>query len=395
MRILIVPNDFPSAQRPQMGIFILRRAQAVAALGHEVAVLTHVPLAPPLGAKWSEYSAIPEFEVVEGIPVHTVRVPMLPRMLGAEYIPSLLLPVLEREIEHFQPDIVHASYVLPSGQLAVRQTRVPVIVTSHGIDAYDIPFRRRGLRKASAEAISKAARVTAVSGYIARCLQKIAFRHVDVIWNGADERFFYPRDREASRRALGLPADRTIAAYAGHVLRDKGLFELVQALEYVDSNVRPLLVVAGDGADRAALEREAAARRVETRFLGGVPHERVADVFGAADMTVLPSYYEGLPNVVCEAMLSERAVVATTVGGIPEIVQSGSSGILVPPQEVQPLADALKRMSVDGDFRTASAQRARAFAVENLTWRGSAKRYERLYEEVREERLLHARSLKT
>lgn len=382
MRVLIVANDFPSAHRPQMGIFILRRAQAMMALGHEVEVLTHVPLAPPIGEKWGAYAAIPEHDVVGGIPVRTVRVPMLPRMIGAEYTARMLAPDLEREIDRFHPDIVHASYLMPSGQLAVSQTRVPAVVTAHGLDAYDVPMRRPGLRRASAQAVAQAARVTAVSGYIAKCLQRLAFRHIDVIWNGADERFFYPRERAACRRALGLQADRTIVAYAGYVLRDKGLFELVQALERIDQGERPLLVVAGDGDDRAELEREAAARNVEAVFLGAMPHDRIAEVFGAADIATLPSYYEGLPNVVCEAMLSARAVVASTAGGIPEIVQSGRSGLLVPPREVQPLTDALLRMTRDREFRASAAESARAFASVHLTWRGSAKRYDALYREV-------------
>lgn len=382
MRILIVPNDFPSAVRPQIGIFILRRAQAMAALGHDVQVLTHVPLAPPIGEKWSAYASIPEHDVVGGIPVRTLRVPMLPRMIGAEYAAPLLARELDREIERFRPDVVHASYLMPSGQLAVSQTRVPAIVTAHGLDAYDVPLRRAGLRRASAQAVAKAARVTAVSGYIAKCLQRLAFRHIDVIWNGADERFFYPRDRAECRRILALPPDRAIVAYAGYVLRDKGLFELVQALERIDVAERPLLVIAGDGDDRTELQRDAAARGVETLFLGAMPHERIAEVFGAADIATLPSYYEGLPNVVCEAMLSARAVVASTAGGIPEIVQNGRSGLLVPPREVAPLADALLRMTRDRAFRASAAENARSFASTHLTWRGSAKRYDALYHEV-------------
>ena len=81
-------------------------------------------------------------------------------------------------------------------------------------------------------------------------------------------------------------------------------------------------------------------------------------------------------------MLSARAVVASTAGGIPEIVQNGQSGLLVPPREVAPLVDALLRMTRDRAFRAAAAESARAFASVNLTWRGSAKRYDALYREV-------------
>lgn len=384
MRILFVPNDFPSAANPQVGIFILRRVQAIAALGHEVSVLLPVPYAPPIGEKWRAYNAIPEHDVVGGIPVHAVRVATPPRFIGVEYIPMLLRGKLEREIDRFRPDVVHASYLLPCGQLVVRQTRVPSVVTTHGYDAYDLPFRRPGLYRASVEAVSKATRVTAVSGYLGRCLQQLAPRSVDVIWNGADERFFFPRDRAACREELDLPRDRCIVAYAGYLLREKGLFELIEATARIAVEERPLLVLAGSGEVRGELEARAADLGVETLFLGALQHERIATLFGAADVVTLPSYYEGLPNVVCEAMLSGRAVVASDVGGIPEIVQNGESGLIVPAREVAPLAEALRRACTDPALRERLAGAARAFAAEHLTWRVSAKRYEALYEEVAE-----------
>ncbi len=365
-----------------MGIFILRRVQAIAALGHDVSVLVPVPYAPPIGKKWRTYNAIPRDETIEGIHVRSVRVATPPRFIAAEYLPLLLRGALDREIDRFRPDVVHASYLLPCGQLVARQTRIPSIVTSHGYDAYDLPYRRPGLRRASMEAVSKATRVTAVSGYLADCLQKLVRRDIDVIWNGADERYFFPRDRAQCRAQFELPQERRIAVYAGFLLVEKGLFELVEALARIPRERRPLLVLAGEGPAQNALESAAARNGVEARFLGALAHARIGDLFGAADVVTLPSYYEGLPNVVCEAMLSERAVVATHVGGIPEIIRNERSGLLVPPRTVEPLASALERCVNDTRLRDALAGDARAFAQAHLTWRRSAQRYETLYEDV-------------
>jgi glycosyltransferase involved in cell wall biosynthesis len=362
-----------------MGIFILRRVQAIAALGHDVSVLVPVPYAPPVGAKWRTYNSIPEREIVGGIPVHAVRIITPPRFIAAEYMPLLMRPAIEREIDDFQPDIIHASYLVPCGQAVVRQRRVPTIVTSHGYDAYDLPHRRPGLRRACVEAVSKATRVTAVSGYLARCLQDLVPRNVDVIWNGADERFFFPRDRVECRAAFNLPRDRVIVAYAGFLLREKGLFELVDAISRIPAQERPLLVLAGDGPVRPELENAAARMRVDTRFLGALAHERIGLLFGASDVVTLPSYYEGLPNVVCEAMLSGRAVVASAVGGIPEIVQHERTGLIVPPRDAGALFESLSRCNADARLRDRLAMHAREFAAATLTWRRSAKRYEDLY----------------
>lgn len=381
MRVLIFPKEFPSASRPQPGIFILRRVQALRALGHDVRVLRIVPLAPPITAKWRSYNAIPEEEIYDGVPVKSIRAIFPPRMLGMEYLPLQVHAAVAREIRNFQPDILHASFLIPSGQIAVRQN-VPVIVTAHGSDAYAWPKLRAGLHRAAHEAIAKAQRVTAVSGYIARCVQEIVQRPVDVVWNGADERFFYPRPRDECREALGLPLDRTIVAYAGFALRQKGLFELADALHRIEPPHRPLLVIAGDGADRTALEQRVAELGIEACFLGALPHDRIPLIFGAADIATLPSHNEGLPNVVCEAMLCRRAILATNVGGIPEIVESERTGLLVPAREPHALAGALARLSHDRVFREAIAERAYAFASQHLTWRVSAKRYEQIYEET-------------
>jgi teichuronic acid biosynthesis glycosyltransferase TuaC len=386
MRILLLTTDFPNEDDPQSGIFILRRAQAIASLGHDVLVLQLVPLVPPIGEKWTRRARAAAHAFAGDIPVHRVRAIIPPHMIAAEYVPLLLRRVLEREIRRVNADLVHASYIVPTGAVAVRQRLVPAIVTTHGYDAYDIPHRRPGLRHATVRTARAATRVTAVSGFLAKCVEDLSGRAVDVIWNGADERFFYPRDRAACRAELQLPPDRTVIAYAGHVIADKGVRELVEALGLLPKDERPLLVVAGDGDQRALLERRAAELRVDARFLGSVVHERIGTVFGAADVVTLPSYYEGLPNVICEAMLSERAVVATNVGGVPEIVHNRRSGLLVPPREIAPLAAAFERVCADAALRDELARTAREFASRNLTWRVSAKRYEALYEEVAEGR---------
>lgn len=378
MRILVVPALFPSSQQPGASIFILRRLEALRDLGHELSVLRIVPYAPPVTQKWSAYSGIAEHETIAGFPVHTVRAPIPPRMIGVEYLPLILRPVLDREIARVKPDIVHASYLVPSGQLVVRQHAVPSVVTSHGVDAHTWPARRPGIRRACREAVAKANRVTAVSGAIGARLRELADREIDVIWNGGDERFFYPRDRGESRETLGLPQDRPLIAFAGNLLRAKGLFELVEAAGSL-ADLRPVLALAGQGPERAALEAAAHERDVDLRMLGRLDSTGIGTLFGAADVVTLPSYAEGLPNVVCEAMLSGRAVVASTAGGTPEIVRHEHSGLLVEPRSAADLAAALRRVLEDATLRDSLASAAREFAQEHLTWRVSARGYDRVY----------------
>lgn len=374
-----MPIEFPSASRPFAGIFILRCAQALRDLGHEIEVLRVAPLAPPIGTKWKGYASLPGFDYVDGIAVRTIRAVIPPRRIGLEYLPAQVYGAVAREIARFKPDVLHANFLIPAGQVAVRHA-VPTVVTAHGGDAYAWPMERPGLRRAAQEAIRKATRVTAVSDYIRRCVLALEPRDVDVILNGADERYFFPRERGAAREALALSQDRFVVAFAGNVLRAKGLFDLVDAAAGL-SHLRPLLAIAGEGADREQLQSAARAAGVEMRFFGRMDSEGVAQLFSAADAVTLPSHNEGLPNVVCEAMLAQRAVVATTVGGIPEILTS-DRGVLVPPHEPAALRASFEMLARDTQMRDRLAAAAREYAAKRLTWRVSAQGYERVFREA-------------
>lgn len=376
MRILLLPKDFPSQQRAHPGAFILRDARALTSLGHEVETLRIVPRAPAWG-KWRRYHEYPDFEVVEGIPVYTIRAFMPPRMIGMEWVAAQTRRAIDRHIARFKPHVLHAHFLLPSGHAAAGHG-VPAIVTAHGGDAYDWPSRRPGLRNAARDAILQATAVTAVSGFIRECVQRIAFRDVKVVYNGADDTVFYPRETFACRREMAFEADGFVVAFVGNLLRAKGLYELIDAASKLRDR-RLILAIAGSGPDDSALRRYARDLRVDLRMLGTLPPERVAALMGAADVFALPSHKEGLPNVLCEAMACARAVIATTVGGIPEIVAHGNTGLLVEPGDACGLADALERLAGDPGLRKRMGDSGREAAARDLLSSVTAHRYESIY----------------
>ncbi len=380
MRILVFPDIFPSEPHPGEGIFILRCAQALRDIGHEILVLRIVPHAPPITPKWSRYHAIPETYQIEGISVRTLRAFIPPRKLGLEFLPWQVHRSVERAIRRFSPDVIHANFLLPCGQVAVRHS-VPTVVTAHGSDAYRWPHDRRGLFCATREAIVKATRVTAVSGYIKDCVQAIAPRDVDVIWNGGDERFFYPRDRHESRSQLSIPPNRFVIAFAGNLLRAKGVFDLIEAARRLKA-INPMVLIAGAGPEEAALRGFAQRSGVDTRLFGRLPQDELATMFAAADVFTLPSYNEGLPNVICEAMLTGRAIVASAVGGIPEIIDHKRSGLLVRAGDVPGLESALAWYASHPEERKRMELAAQTFAAKSLTWRISARHYEQVFLEA-------------
>jgi glycosyltransferase involved in cell wall biosynthesis len=127
------------------------------------------------------------------------------------------------------------------------------------------------------------------------------------------------------------------------------------------------LVVAGDGPDREALERRAHELGLDgrVRFLGGVGRDSVLRLFKAADASVLSSSWENFPHTVVESLAVGTPVIATSVGGVPEVVRDGENGLLVPPREPDTLAAAVARFFGDEDLRRRLADGAAAFVPEH------------------------------
>ncbi|HET8742215.1 MAG TPA: glycosyltransferase family 4 protein, partial [Gaiella sp.] len=193
-------------------------------------------------------------------------------------------------------------------------------------------MRDRLLRTSRNAALRRARRVLVPSAYL---------RDVALGWGVEPERLTVVPNpapvlpslpsREEARAALGV--DGVTLATAGRLTRQKALGDALAALARVDGAG---LVVAGDGPQRAVLERNAQELGVSdrVRFLGALPRDEVLRVFRAADAALLTSAWENLPHSVLEALAVGTPVVATAVGGVPEVVRDGENGLLVAPGDV-------------------------------------------------------------
>jgi glycosyltransferase involved in cell wall biosynthesis len=285
-----------------------------------------------------------------------------PQGVAVTYVPYLALPVVSRPlngfsmarallgaVRAFQPDAVLNYVVYPDGYAAVRvgaALGMPVALTAIGSDLNRIAdplcgaLTRAALRRADA--------VMTVSGDLGRTAVRLGARAetTRAILNGCDTEVFHPRERAAERAALGIAVEGKVVVYVGRLDVRKGLVELVEAvaaLRLEGPGLRVYLV--GDGPDRPVVE--AAIGRLGlgsvVTLVAPCPTEQVALWMAAADVVTLPSYAEGCPNVVIEALSSGRPVVATHVGGIPELMDE-ASGRLVPAKDVAALAAGLREV---------------------------------------------------
>jgi glycosyltransferase involved in cell wall biosynthesis len=224
-------------------------------------------------------------------------------------------------------------------------------------------LRARFLRATRTLALRRARRVLVPSAY----LRSIALgwgldaARVDVVPNPAPEVSEHPT-RDEARAALGI--EGPTLGVAGRLTAQKALDDTLEAIARVP-DVR--LLVLGDGPERESLERHTAelglAGRV--RFLGAGTRDDVIALFRAVDCALVTSAWENLPHTLLEALAAGTPVIATAVGGIPEVVRDGENGLLVPPRDVAGIASAIDRLVHDAALR-ASLAVAAAPSVEEL-----------------------------
>jgi teichuronic acid biosynthesis glycosyltransferase TuaC len=300
--------------------------------------------------KWSpagRLHGVPAQDRIEGLAVHHPRALFLPKIghavSGALYAASLA--------GHVWPyrgrvDVVLGSWAYPDGFAAVMLANllgVPSVVKLHGSDM-DVVARMPGPRRCLKWALPRAQRVVAVSQSLGRAAAELGVRpdRTDVVPNGVDTATFRPADREAARRELGVALGSPVALYVGRIEQEKGALDLVRALSASDLRGVQLIMV-GDGSALESCRQIASRSGVRVEFKGARPHTEVARWLAACDVLALPSWHEGMPNAVLEALACGRRVVATSVGGIPDVLSSDTLGVLVPPRDISALAAALAR----------------------------------------------------
>jgi D-inositol-3-phosphate glycosyltransferase len=210
-------------------------------------------------------------------------------------------------------------------------------------------------------------------------------QHVSVVPCGVDTDHFQPSDRAAARAAVGLDGDDPVILFVGRIVRLKGIDILVRAAAQLEGAFQ-LLIVGGDRKD-ASRKRELVELSRELgiadriRFVDAVPHERLPLYYNAADVCVVPSYYESFGLVAVEAMACGTPVVASRVGGLKDTVQDGRTGYLVPWHCPEPFAERLELLLNNESLRMRLGLEARAVA-ERYRWSEVAASVEGVYHDL-------------
>lgn len=349
LRVLAITKIFPNAVEPLSAPFNRQQFSALATRC-QLEVMGTIPWFPGAGllGKWSsagKLAAVPPKETIDGISVRHPRTLFVPRLAHATWGPLYAASIAPKLLPYRNRiDVVLGSWAYPDGFAAVIAARllgVPCVVKLHGSDI-NLIAKLPGPRRMLAWALPRAARVVAVSRALADEVAQLGVprERISIVMNGVDAALFHPRDRAAARAELGLPAG-PIALYVGNLKAEKGVLDLAAAWTTVAATLPDAtLVVVGGGPAASAL---AAAVGPRVKLVGPQPLPAIPTWMAACDLLVLPSHAEGTPNVVLEALASGRRVVATRVGGIPDLVTRPELGELVEPRAPDALAAAIVR----------------------------------------------------
>ncbi len=397
--ILVLTTTYPSHQGDWQGAFIHSLILAIRRKGFEVTVL-----APSNGERYGNHT-------LDGVQVMrfgyfwprslerlTIGAGGIPENISKSFlakfqiIPMTLLFIVRALILSKKADIIYSNWIGAGfvGAVAGTITGKPMVVSFRGDDGY-LARDRTLWRLATKWVIKKSAYVTAVSSELINIMKGLGAdpQRLSTPRFGVDSEIFYPNCEVRQNRG------KLKIIFVGSLIPKKGLQDLIEAMTSPQFANTELIIV-GDGYYGPELKK-LANRKLNGRcveWMGIVPPVKVGEVLRESDILVLPSYTEGSPNVIKEAMATALPVIGARVGGVPELVDHGRTGFLYEPGAIEELRDYLGKLVEDKDMRLQMGISSRRKLNEaGLDWDSTAEDFEKIFlstlKKVHEKKRLH------
>ena len=324
---------------------------------------------------------IPSNLKVHATPILYAPIDSQYKKLGDKHFDAADKSIKENHIEF---DIVHSHFTWSSGYAGAKikeKYDVPFVVTGHGYDIYDLPFKSEEWKERIEYVLNTADSIITVSKSNLACIQKLNVKTpVHILPNGYRSDQFYQMDMEKCRKKLGLPLDKKIIVAVGNLLKIKGHSYLIEAMaEVVKHRSDVVCFIVGGGALEKKLNEQVrkAGLQDHVTLVGSKLHGEIPLWMNACDIFVLPSLNEGNPTVMFECLGCGKPFVGTRVGGVPEIIVSEDYGLLSDPANSMELAEnilsALDKSWDKIKIKDYSAQ---------FTWAEIAKNIAKIYEKL-------------
>ncbi|AKB13452.1 Glycosyltransferase involved in cell wall bisynthesis [Methanosarcina thermophila] len=395
MKVLEVCQEFPNRYYPQLGTFIKQSIDSIANQGVDVTVISPKPFVLPFSSfPYHNFFKLPRIEHTEKYDLHYPRyIYAVPKkyfypITGISY--SLF--VSKYAVKNIKPipALIHAHFSYPDGygmMKLAKRWNIPLVISALGTIERKVAYEGSYTSKQIIEAMSFADRILSVSEDLKLHIVNLGIdkNKVHVVPNGVDIGKFKPAGKAHARSILNLPQDKNIVLFVGALRKIKGVDYLIEAAHsFVDKDTYLFMVGRDDGLKKN-LEKRAYELKIANyiKFTGPVNHEDIPLWISASDILVLPSLSEGRPNVILEALACEVPVVATDVGGIPELMVDGETGYLVPPKSPDELSRKINKLLDDKNRREKMGKFGRKCIIQRgLTWEAHAKTTVDIYQEL-------------
>ena len=383
--ILVLTTSYPSDADDPSGIFIAKLLAAVKRRGYAVKVVA------PTNGVFHGSRELDGIETVRfgyfwprslerlttgggGIPENMAE-SLLARL---QVFPMMLVFLLVALRQVGGSDLIYANWLGAGivGAILNRLTGKPLVVSFRGDDGY--LARDRYLWRVLTRWVTRRAGIVApVSGELLRIIRELGVpeEKCRLPRFGVDTDMFHPASRKPE------PREDVTVLFVGSLIDRKGLHDLLKALVDPDFT-RVRLTVVGDGPNAARLKDMANRLGLTERidWKGIIPPAEVAQLMRSSDILCLPSYMEGRPNVVNEAMASGLPVVVTRIGGVPDMVKEGDTALLFKPGDVEGLRQSLRRLVEDSELRRTMGRAGHQFLMRSgVSWDSTAEEFDLLF----------------
>ncbi len=295
-----------------------------------------------------------------GIKVYTAPTLNIKGLRGLIFFISATLKLMSI-VRKNKIDLVHAHYIMPPGLIAVickGILGVKTAVTIHGSDIF-VLARKRALRNLIKYVLNKVDYVFVVSDSIRDEVLNLGIEGIQnkikVTYNAVDVQKFRPDQESSFKEEMNIDARKPVVLFVGNLVWQKGVGYLIRAKEFLKKDAE--IVIVGDGPLFEEFKGIVEFENIEEIKFAGARKD-IEKIMAAADVFVLPSLSEGRPSVILEAMASGKPVIATNVGGIPELVNE-QVGILINPEDPVGLAEAINKLLGDKELREKMGKNAR------------------------------------
>ena len=366
MRIIHITPDFPP-RCGGIGHYVSYLSEELIRRGHDVSVIFR-------GKHEREYN-------YNGISVTEFKVPGV-----APLNVKLLQNKLETILASKNIDLVHIHY----GAMPVIKCDVPVIVTAHWCNTEGIPGFHRPIRSLDAlyrnlmlpiykriegRVAYSCDKLTVVSESLRREFQQYYKVNSDVIYNGVDTQLFCRDDNIIKEEAI---------LFTGSLSAGKGVLDLLKIAELLNGTHNDIkLYIVGEGPLRKRITALLRKKRLpNVTLINRLSHTKLIDYYNRVSVCVFPTYYEGLPTTVLEAMACELPVVASNVSGIPEQIEQGVNGYMLTPGDIQGFYNRIVELLDDREKQVKFGEMGRRKVLEKFTWPHVASRVVKKYHEI-------------